>query len=68
MIIGAGAMLGAIGGWLYWSNFGCTTGCAITSSPVNSTLYGSLMGGLVLSLFEPKGHRPDGTQDPTGTL
>ena len=67
MIIGAGAVLGAIGGWLYWSNFGCTTGCAITSSPVNSTLYGSLMGGLVLSLFEPKVHRPDGTHDPTGT-
>lgn len=47
-----GIVLGAISGWMYWSQFGCTTGCAITSSPVNSSLYGALMGGLFLNTFK----------------
>lgn len=46
--IGVGALLG----WFYWSQWGCTTGCGITSSPVNSSLYGALMGGLVMNLFK----------------
>ena len=48
-----GAVLGAVAGFLYWKLVGCTSGtCAITSKPLNSTLYGALMGGLVLSLFK----------------
>ena len=32
---------------------GCTGGtCPITSSPVNSTLWGAVMGGLLLNLFK----------------
>jgi Family of unknown function (DUF6132) len=47
-----GIALGALGGWLYWRFVGCANGtCAITSSPVNSTLYGALMGGLLVSSF-----------------
>ena len=43
-----GAALGAVVGWLYWSNIGCSSGgCAITSHPVNSTLYGAFVGGLL---------------------
>ncbi len=48
-----GIVVGAIGGYLYYHYIGCTSGtCAITSKPLNSTLYGSLMGGLVLSIFK----------------
>ena len=46
-----GVLVGAGVGWLYWSYFGCTNGCAITSSPVNSSLYGALMGGLLVNSF-----------------
>ena len=49
-IIGIAA--GAAIGFAYWYFIGCTSGtCAITSSPVNSTLYGSVMGGLMINAF-----------------
>lgn len=48
-----GAVIGAIGGYLYWNFVGCSSGtCAITSKPVNSTLYGALMGSLLFGLFK----------------
>jgi hypothetical protein len=48
-----GIMIGAIAGYIYWQQVGCLSGsCAITSSPVNSTLYGALMGGLLLNTFK----------------
>jgi hypothetical protein len=48
-----GILLGAVAGYLYWFYIGCNSGsCAITSSPINSTIYGSLMGGLLLNSFE----------------
>jgi hypothetical protein len=37
-------VLGALGGFLYYNFVGCNGSCAITGSPVNSTLYGSLIG------------------------
>ncbi len=47
-----GAVLGALAGWCYWYFVGCTSGqCLISSRPVNSTLYGALLGGIVGSLF-----------------
>jgi hypothetical protein len=50
-----GAVLGAIGGWIYWRFVGCSSGsCSITSSPINSTIYGVLMGAVSLSLFRKK--------------
>lgn len=52
MISIAGIALGAIGGYLYYHFIGCYSGtCAITSKPLNSTLYGALMGGLFINLF-----------------
>lgn len=49
-----GVALGAVAGYLYYYFWGCASGtCAITSSPINSTLYGSLMGGLFLNMFQP---------------
>ena len=48
-----GVILGAIGGYLYYHFVGCNSGtCAITSKPLNSTLYGALMGGLFLNIFK----------------
>lgn len=48
-----GAFLGAVAGFLYWKYVGCLTGtCAITSSPVNSTLYFSLIGILLFGSFK----------------
>lgn len=48
-----GAVLGAIAGWCYWYFKGCSTGtCAITSSPVNSTLYGAFMGLALAGVFK----------------
>lgn len=48
-----GIIFGAIGGYLYYYFVGCASGtCAITSNPVNSTLYGALMGGLLFNLFK----------------
>ncbi len=48
-----GGLLGAIAGFLYWKYVGCLTGtCAITSNPVRSTIYFSLMGSLLLGLFK----------------
>lgn len=49
----AGIIIGAIGGYLYWQQIGCTGGtCAITSKWHNSTAYGALMGGLLFSMFK----------------
>ncbi len=48
-----GVLVGAVGGYLYYHFIGCTSGtCAITSQPVNSTLYGAMMGGLLFSTFK----------------
>jgi hypothetical protein len=48
-----GVAVGAVAGFFYWKFIGCSTGsCAITSNPVNSTLYGAAMGGLLLSTFK----------------
>jgi hypothetical protein len=51
-ITSVGIFIGAIAGYLYYSYIGCVSGsCAITSKPLNSTLYGSLMGGLLFNIF-----------------
>ena len=50
-----GIVAGMVGGYLYWRYVGCTTGtCPITSSPVNSSIWGAAMGGLLLSSFMPE--------------
>lgn len=48
-----GVVLGGILGYLYWKFIGCASGtCAISSKPLNSTLYGMFMGGLLFSSFK----------------
>lgn len=47
-------LAGAVCGYLYYRVVGCASGsCAITSSPVISTLYGGIIGGLLGSVFAP---------------
>lgn len=49
--IAIGGVLGAIAGYLYYHFVGCASGtCAITSKPLNSTIYGMFMGGLLLDM------------------
>lgn len=43
--------LGAVAGYLWWYFVGCDGGCAITSDPVRSTLYGLAVGLLGGSSF-----------------
>ena len=51
IIIAIGVALGALGGYLYYYFIGCASGsCAITSKPLNSTVYGMFMGGLMLDM------------------
>ncbi|HLT75310.1 MAG TPA: hypothetical protein VKZ68_09490 [Ohtaekwangia sp.] len=40
---------GGASGFLCWFFVGCNNGCAITSSPVNSTLYGAIMATLLFN-------------------
>lgn len=43
-----GLIFGAIAGYAYYHFVGCASGtCSITSKPLNSTLYGAIMGGLL---------------------
>lgn len=49
-----GAFLGGIGGYCYWYFIGCSSGtCPITSSPLMSTIWGSVLGSLILNLIFP---------------
>ena len=48
-----GIVLGGILGYAYYHFIGCNTGtCAITSKPINSSVYGMVMGYIILSTFE----------------
>ena len=48
-----GLVLGGILGYAYYHFSGCNTGtCSITSKPINSSVYGMVMGYLILSTFE----------------
>jgi len=56
-----GIITGAVAGYLYYYYVGCASGtCAITSKPLNSTLYGSLMGGLFLNIFQKEQPKTNG--------
>jgi FtsH-binding integral membrane protein len=56
-----GILLGALAGYSYYFYVGCSAGtCLITSKPLNSTLYGALLGGLFVNSFSPS--TPKGIQ------
>ncbi|MFC5284121.1 DUF6132 family protein [Pedobacter alpinus] len=48
-----GVLLGLIAGYDYYHFIGCASGtCAITSKPLNSSINGAVMGGLLFNLFK----------------
>jgi hypothetical protein len=50
-----GVLVGGVLGFMYWKYIGCSSGsCAITSSKINTSLYGMLMGGLLFSTRSKK--------------
>ena len=49
-----GGLIGAVAGFMYWKYWGCVHGCAITSSPRNSTLYFAILGALLFGMFKPE--------------
>jgi C4-dicarboxylate transporter len=52
LLTGIGIAIGALAGYAYYFYVGCASGtCAIISKPLNSTLYGALMGGLIFNMF-----------------
>lgn len=45
-----GLIVGAVLGYAYYHYVGCASGtCAITSKPLNSTLYSAVLGGLLFN-------------------
>lgn len=45
-----GMLVGDACGYAYYHFIGCASGtCAITSKPLNSTLYGAVLGGLLFN-------------------
>lgn len=49
----AGAVIGGIGGYLYWYYIGCNTGtCPITASPTMSMIWAAIAGGLIFGFFK----------------
>ena len=60
-----GVFIGAVAGYIYWKQIGCTSGtCMITSKWHNSTAYGALMGGIIFSIFKKsKNHSGEEKKD-----
>ncbi|MFY7938549.1 MAG: DUF6132 family protein [Flavobacterium sp.] len=55
-----GLIAGAIAGYLYYYYVGCASGsCAITSRPINSSLYGAMMGSLLFNMFQKEKSNPE---------
>ena len=55
-----GLVIGAIGGYIYYSQIGCISGtCAITSNPWMSTAWGGAFGYLIIGMFDKKEFKED---------
>ncbi len=64
----AGIAVGAVGGFLYYYYIGCASGtCAITSKPINSTIYGAVMGGLLFSIIKKDNTKQDENRRDIGS-
>ncbi|MDD2530344.1 MAG: hypothetical protein PHN41_03865 [Bacteroidales bacterium] len=58
-----GVIVGTLGGYLYWHFIGCNNGnCPLTSSPINSSIAGALLGGLLFTSF-PQGKKNNDDKD-----
>lgn len=62
-----GLLIGAIGGYLYYHYVGCTSGgCAITSNPYLSILWGAVLGYLLFDMFKIKDKAIGQSDSPGG--
>lgn len=54
-----GGIVGLMAGYAYWYFIGCSSGtCPITSNPINSSIYGTILGMMVANMFEEtKNHK-----------
>jgi H+/Cl- antiporter ClcA len=54
------AVVGAIGGYLYYRFVGCVSGtCPLTSNPYISTVYGGVLGALIGNIITPGKKKED---------
>lgn len=54
------AVVGAIGGYLYYRFVGCVSGtCPLTSNPYISTVYGGVLGALIGNIVTPGKKKED---------
>ncbi|WP_333808566.1 DUF6132 family protein [Flavobacterium sp.] len=52
IITSIGVVIGLISGYAYYHYVGCVSGtCSITSKPLNSSLYGGVLGGLLFNMI-----------------
>ena len=50
--IALGGLIGALLGYIYYIQIGCISGtCPITSNPISASIYGAILGALVLELI-----------------
>ena len=55
-----GLVLGAIGGFVYYAQVGCSSGsCAISSNPYASVAWGAAVGYLIGDMFNAKDKKED---------
>jgi len=55
-----GLVLGAIGGFVYYAQVGCSSGsCAISSNPYASVAWGAAVGYLIGDMFNGKDKKED---------
>ena len=47
-------LAGAVLGYLFYAFYGCNGSCMISSSPLNSTLYGTVVGAILSRRFKAK--------------
>jgi hypothetical protein len=60
-----GLIFGALAGYLYYHFIGCTSGgCAITSNPYMSILWGAVMGYLLFDIYKIKDRAKENDQTP----
>ncbi len=64
-----GAVLGAIGGYIYYWKIGCVSGtCPLTSNPWFTMAWGATLGYLLGDFFstKPLRKKSPGPEDPSG--
>ncbi len=48
------SLIGGLVGWIYWYGWRCEDACPIQSNPINSTIYGAMLGFLLISSLSSK--------------